>query len=139
MLTVTNDADTRMLDITITSPSAEEAAMIANEYADVASRYIEETMSTDRPNIMSTALVPVNPVSPNKTLNVLLGFVLGGFLAAGVVVVRTIMDDKYKTAEEIRKYTGLITLATVPLEGPEVARDKAREKNAGRTGRRDRA
>lgn len=37
MLTVTNDADTRMLDITITSPSAEEAAMIANEYADVAS------------------------------------------------------------------------------------------------------
>lgn len=138
MLTVTNDADTRMLDITITSPSAEEAAMIANEYADVASRYIEETMSTDRPNIMSTALVPVNPVSPNKTLNVLLGFVLGGILAAGVVVVRTIMDDKYKTAEEIRKYTGLITLATVPLEGPEVARDKAREKNAGRTGRRDR-
>ena len=92
-------------------------------------------MSTDRPNIMSTALVPVNPVSPNKTLNVLLGFVLGGILAAGVVVVRTIMDDKYKTAEEIRKYTGLITLATVPLEGPEVAR----EKNAGRTGRRDRA
>ena len=76
MLTVTNDADTRMLDITITSPSAEEAAMIANEYADVASRYIEETMSTDRPNIMSTALVPVNPVSPNKTLNVLLGFCL---------------------------------------------------------------
>lgn len=58
---------------------------------------------------MSTALVPVNPVSPNKTLNVLLGFVLGGILAAGVVVVRTIMDDKYKTAGRIRKYTGLIT------------------------------
>ena len=35
MLTVTNDADTRMLDITITSPSAEEAAMIANEYEPV--------------------------------------------------------------------------------------------------------
>ncbi|MDO5378771.1 MAG: Wzz/FepE/Etk N-terminal domain-containing protein [Clostridia bacterium] len=116
MLSVVNESDTRMLDISITSPSAEEAAAIANEYAKVASQYIADTMSTDKPNIMSVALVPSNPVSPNKTRNVMLGFLLGAVLAAGIVTLRFIMDDKYKTAEDIRMYTGLITLAVVPVE-----------------------
>lgn len=116
MLTVTNDTDTRMLDITISSPDPEEAAAIANEYAKVASEYIAETMSTDKPNIMSVALVPANPVSPNKTRNIMLGFMLGAFLACGYVTIALLLDDKYKTAEDIRKYTGLTTLAVVPIE-----------------------
>lgn len=116
MLTITNDSDTRMLDITITSPDANEAAAIANEYAKVASQYIADTMSTDKPNIMSVALVPANPVSPNKTRNILLGFMLGAILACGYVTIGLLLDDKYKTAEDIRRYTGLTTLAVVPVE-----------------------
>lgn len=132
MLSVVNESDTRMLDISVTSPSAEEAAAIANEYAKVASQYIADTMSTDKPNIMSVALVPSNPVSPNKTRNVLLGFLLGGILAAGIVTLRFIMDDKYKTAEEIRMYTGLITLAVVPVEESDAGRSKKSAKSGGR-------
>lgn len=128
-LSVDNDADTRMLDITFTSASAEEAARVANEYAQVASQYIADTMSTEKPNIMSVALVPTNPVSPNKTRNIMLGFILGAALAMGIVTVRMLMDDKYKTAEDIRKYTGLVTLAVVPLEdGEERRKNKSRRK-----------
>lgn len=116
MLSVVNENDTRMLDITITSPSPTEAASIANEYAKVASQYIADTMATDKPNIMSVALVPANPVSPNKTKNILLGMILGLVLGVGVVTLRMITNDTYKTAEDIRKYTGLVTLAVVPIE-----------------------
>lgn len=118
MLSVVNDNDTRMLDITVTSADPQQAADIANEYAQVASQYIADTMATDKPNIMSVALVPSNPVSPNRSRNIVLGFLLGGMLAAGIITVRMIMDDKYKTAEEIRRYTGLATLAVVPVEEP---------------------
>ena len=131
-LSVTNESNTRMLDITFKSSSAEEAAAVANEYAKVASQYIADTMSTDKPNIMSVALVPANPVSPNKTRNVLLGFLLGMVLACGIITVRMLMDDKYKTAEDIRRYTGLTTLAVVPIEDP-AAEEKSR-RNARRTG-----
>ena len=116
MLTITNDTDTRMLDITISSSNPEETAAIANEYAKVASQYIAETMVTDKPSIMSVALVPENPVSPNKTRNIMLGFILGAFLACGYVTIGLLFDDKYKTAEDIRRYTGLTTLAVVPME-----------------------
>ena len=116
MLSVVNDSNTRMLDITFKSPSPEEAAAVANEYAKVASEYIADTMSTDKPNIMSVALIPSNPVSPNKTRNVLLGFLLGAVLGCAYVTIQMLMDDKYKTADDIRKYTGLATLAVVPIE-----------------------
>ena len=116
MLRVSNSNNTRMLDITVTSPSPQEAADIANEYAHVVSQFIEETMSTDKPNIMSTALVPTNPVSPRKARNIMLGFVLGLLLGVAIVTLRMIMDDKLKTSEDIRKATGLVTLATVPVE-----------------------
>lgn len=111
MLSVTNTSDTRMLDITVTNPDPEEAAAIANEYADVGAKYISEKMKTDEPTLMSSARVPENPFSPNKAKNILLGFVL----ACAVVVLRTMLDDTYKSADDIRKYTGMVVLASIPL------------------------
>lgn len=124
-LTVTNSAGTRMLDISFTSPSPAEAAAIANEYAKVASKYIQETMSTDKPNIMSQALEPANPISPSRTRNVLLGFGLGAALAAILLTVRFLMDDKIKTADDIRDCAGLVTLAAVPVD-ENAARDQGK-------------
>ena len=95
MLSVTNTSDTRMLDITVTNPDPEEAAAIANEYADVGAKYISEKMKTDEPTLMSSARVPENPFSPNKAKNIL--------------------DDTYKSADDIRKYTGMVVLASIPL------------------------
>ena len=82
MLSVTNTSDTRMLDITVTNPDPEEAAAIANEYADVGAKYISEKMKTDEPTLMSSARVPENPFSPNKAKNILLGFVVGASIPA---------------------------------------------------------
>ena len=115
MLSVTNTSDTRMLDITVTNPDPEEAAAIANEYADVGAKYISEKMKTDEPTLMSSARVPENPFSPNKAKNILLGFVAGFVLACAVVVLRTMLDDTYKSADDIRKYTGMVVLASIPL------------------------
>lgn len=131
MLSVVNASDTRMLDITITSPSPTEAAAIANEYAEVVSQYIADTMATDKPSIMSVALAPTNPVSPNKTRNIMMGFLLGGILAAGIITVRMLINDTYKSAEDIRRYTGLVTLAIIPVEEQEGS-SKGRKKKSRR-------
>ena len=122
MLSVSNDTGTRMLDLKVTSPDPKEAAAIANEYAKVGSQYIADTMSTDKPNIMSVALVPTGPVSPNRTRNIMMGFILGAVIACGYVVVRMLLDDKYKTVEDISRYTGMTTLAVVPVEIPDKRR-----------------
>lgn len=79
--------------------------------------------------MLSVALVPFNPVSPNKTKNIMLGFMLGAILACGIVTVQMLMDDKYKTAEDIRKYTGLVTLAVVPIEDMDESKSRKNVKS----------
>lgn len=131
MLSVTNASNTRMLEITVTSESAQEAADIANEYATVVRDYIAKKMATDKPSIMSTALVPTVPVSPNKTKSILLGALLGFVVSAGVVVVMTLLDDTYKTTEDIKKYTGLVTMAVIPLEKSDEPKHQRADKQIG--------
>jgi capsular polysaccharide biosynthesis protein len=132
MLKVANANNTRMLDITITSPDPEEAARIANEYAAVSADFIADTMSTDKPNIVSAALVPVNPVSPSLSRNVLVGFLVGSVLATGVQTVIYLLDDKIKTVDDIRKYADLTTLAVVPLEDEAIKVTKDRQHKSSR-------
>ena len=134
MLSVTNTSDTRMLDITVTNPDPEEAAAIANEYADVGAKYISEKMKTDEPTLMSSARVPENPFSPNKAKNILLGFVVGFVLACAVVVLRTMLDDTYKSADDIRKYTGMVVLASIPLADAANSRKRKASSSAAPSG-----
>lgn len=117
MLTVSNPNNTRILNITVTSSDANEAAAIANEYARVASNYISSTMATDKPSVLSEALPPKNPVSPRKVFNMALGLILGALVMIVIITVQFLMDDKIKTAEDIRKYVDMPTLAVVPTNG----------------------
>ena len=116
MLNVTNITNTRMLDITVTSPDPQEAADIANEYAAVSCDFIADTMSTDKPNVVSAALVPTKPVAPSKARNTIIGCLVGLLIGVGIVVIRMLRDDKIRTAEDIRKYANLSTLAIIPLD-----------------------
>lgn len=127
---VTNPGNTRILNITAHSGDPSLAAAIANEFASVASRYISETMKTDEPSLLSEALVPTKPVAPRKGLNIALGFVLGALAMAVVVVVQFLMDDKIKTAEDVRRYVDLPTLALVPANSG-ASRKNGKRKNRG--------
>ena len=115
MLKVSNPSDTRILYITVSSSDPREAMDIANEYARVAKQYISRTMATDEPNVLSAALLPTLPVKPNKTMNVVLGLLVGALLAMGIIVVLFVVDDKLKTADDIRNYADLPTLSIVPV------------------------
>lgn len=116
MLTLTNPSDTRILYITVKSENANKSAVIANEFAKVASQYISLTMETDEPSVLSEALAPTKPVSPHKMRNMALGLILGALVMCAIVTVQFLLDDKIKTAEDIRKYTGMATLAVVPSD-----------------------
>ncbi len=114
MLDISNPPNTRILHITVTSTDPVEATLLANEYANVARKYISDTMRTDEPSVLSVALKPKSPSSPNRTRNLALGFMLGVLLAVGIITLRFVMDDKIRTQDDISKYAGLVTLAVVP-------------------------
>ena len=132
MLSIANPSNTRILYITFKSPDPHEAMEIANEYAAVAISFISKTMSTEEPNIMSEALEPVYPTSPRKTFNLMLGFIVGLMISVGAIALRFVIDDKIKTADDIRKYSNLSVLAVVPT----LRRNRMHRKSAKRERKR---
>ena len=124
MLEITNPTNTRVLNITVSSPDPQEAADMANAYAAVASDYISATMKTDAPTLMSPALLPEKPVSPRKKLNTLFGAAGGAFLTILILMVQYLLDDKLKTADDITKYLELPVLSVLPLNADETVKNR---------------
>ena len=114
-LKVTNPSNTRILYISFTSPSAQEAKLVADTYARKAQEFIASTMDTRMPNLFEEALTPSFPSSPNKTLNLLLGFMAGLLLACILFTVEFIVDDRILNSEDIEKYLGMHVLGIMPV------------------------
>jgi len=125
MLSVTNPSNTRALFITISSSNPNLAANIANEYAAVASDYISQTMDIDAPRILSTAIAPSEPDSPNKALNMIIGSVGSLILSLMILLVSFLRNDKVVTDEDIFKYTGVSTLVVIPDTNAQVKKQKS--------------
>lgn len=135
-LSVSNSSGTHILDIAFTSPDPEEAATVSNEYANVVSKYISETMRMDKPSVMSTALTPTNPYNISRTRSVAIGLLIGLLIGVGIVAVRFMLDDKIKTAEDVRRYTGLVNLAIIPKEEGLVSNHSSASVNKKSKGRK---
>ena len=129
MISVTNPASTRILNISATSSSPDEAKLLADTYAEVAQEFIAEVMSTSRPNIFQEALKPSAPSSPNTTRNLIVGFLLGALAAAAVVVIRFITDDRVRSDEDITKHLELPVLGMMTVQGAAKGKQKKRSSN----------
>ena len=114
MLSLSNTSGTRIINIKVTSTIPEEAAAIANEFLETASQYVADVMVTDRPTVLSVALVPEKAVGPSTVKNAMLGAIIGLVLSCGYLVVAFLMDDKVKSAEDITKAAGIPVFAEVP-------------------------
>ena len=67
--------------------------------------------------LLRQAEVPAGPIPPNTGRNLALGGLLGLLLAFGAATVRSKMDSRLRTPEEVRE-RGLHVLSTVPDMGP---------------------
>lgn len=129
MVSVTNPSSTRFLYITATSGNPQTAANVANEYKEVVIDAIKDIMGTARPHSASDAEAPKSPVSPNKTMNAVIGTFVGALLAVLIITLQFILDVKIKTSDDIRRYTGLATLAIVPVIADSSSGKKKKKKS----------
>ncbi len=114
-LTISIPSNTRVIYITVKDTDPQMAADLANAYVEAAKEFIESKMETATPSIFSTAKVPEQPVSSGPLHYVLMGFLAGFFLAICIAIVMFVLDDRPKSPEDVAKYSGVPTLAVVPL------------------------
>ena len=131
---VDNPTDTRILTISVEDTDPSMAKSIADEFASVASARMAEIMDSAPPNIVEEAYLPTQKTKPSITKNTMIGGLAGVFLAGAIILVLFVMNDAIKTPEDVEKYLGLNTLATIPVfEGETGAKKKkSKRKKSGR-------
>lgn len=114
-ITIANPSDTSILKISVRNPDPELACEISNAMSDSTAERVASVMMTDKPSKVEDAVVPKYPVSPNMKKNVMMGGMFGIVVMAGILVVMYLMDDRIKSEEDIERYLGLTTLASIPI------------------------
>lgn len=118
-VTIENEANTRILTLSVRNADPYMAKTIVDKYAEVTANKTADVMATEVPNIVDTGVVADAPVSPNTKKNTVLGGLLAFVVVAGIIVVRYLMDDSIKTADDAEKYLGLTNLGSIPLYSSE--------------------
>lgn len=113
-VSINNPDETRILQITVTNPDPQLAKELADELASVSSEYIGDKMEVVPPKIIEEAEVPAAQSSPSMSRNVMLGALAGLALAAGVVILMTVMSDSIRSEDDIERYLNIPTLASIP-------------------------
>lgn len=114
-----NPSDSRILQITVTDPDPARAKQIADEIAEVSSRFISAKMDQDPPTIISYGYADGEPVSPNTMMNTAVGVLIGAFASMAVVVITYLLNDTIMNAEDVERKLGLNLLGTLPFEESE--------------------
>lgn len=114
MLSMSTISDTRIIAIRATSKDPEEAMTIANALAEKGVKELPKLMETPQPHIAEYAIIPVNPSSPSFSRNTMIGALIGMILVLGIFTIRFMLDDTFKTAEDIEREFGVIPLTVIP-------------------------
>jgi capsular polysaccharide biosynthesis protein len=125
MISIGTVGDSRLMAITVTSTKPKEAKEIANKVADLAVTYVPDIMETAKPNIAEYAIVPEQKSSPSLSKNTILGGLVAFVLLAAVFVVQLLLDDTFKSAEDVEKLLGVMPLTVIPEGNLETIDDKA--------------
>ena len=123
--------DTRILSITVTDPNPETARSIADAVQASAAVHIKEVMDIEAVNVVAAASLPTAPSSPSVRRYTLMGGMIGVVLSAGIIVVRFLLDDTIKTPDNVERYLGMSTLASIPMAEEEGKKKKGRRRHRG--------
>ena len=129
-----NTNDTRIIAITVTDSSAEQAQKIANAVRDLAAKHITQVMDIEAVNVDSANL-PTAPVSPSITKWTFMGIVIGIIASMIIIIVKYLLDDTIKSSEDIEKYLGISTLALIPMNRAEDENSDKRKSSNNNNGK----
>ena len=79
---------------------------------------VETSQAGERFRILEAAIPPEGPAAPNRFRLLIMGVLLAFAAAAGAVMVREQFDTSFHSVDEIREFTAVPVLVSIPPIGP---------------------
>ena len=114
MLSLSVVNNTRIVKISVTSTSPQEAMDIANQMARTARVQLPKVMEAPTPSIAEYAVLPKAKSSPSLKRNVMIGALIGLAIVLGIFTLLFLMDDTIKSSDDLERYFGVMPLSVIP-------------------------
>lgn len=118
-LQVERENETELFRVFVTWEDQQEAERIANAIGEVLPKRIDGIINDTSARIADYAVLPTEPVAPSARNNTILGALLGFVLAAGLIALHYLFDERIRSAEALSQYTDTPILAMIPTLGEE--------------------
>ena len=115
-ITVSPVKDTQIISISVQDTNPKKARDIANEIPKVFEKEVKRITKANDIQVIDKAILPENPIKPNKIMNVAIAAVLGMMIGLFVVFVLEYLDNKIKTPQDVEKHLDLPILGVIPNE-----------------------
>ncbi|MDK9852954.1 Wzz/FepE/Etk N-terminal domain-containing protein [Staphylococcus equorum] len=113
MLTVTNQAESQVLNIDIESKSGNDSEKVANKIAEVFSEEVPDIMNVDNVSILSTADDTATQVAPKPLVNLIIGLVIGLIFALLIIFFKELLDKRIKTEKDVENELDIPVLGSI--------------------------
>ncbi|WHY77388.1 Wzz/FepE/Etk N-terminal domain-containing protein [Neobacillus sp. WH10] len=116
-ITVGNETNSQVVNLSVQDTNAKMAAKIANKTAEVFQKEIVNIMSVDNVSILAKAEVTDNtsPIKPKPLLNVAIALVVGLMAGIGIAFLLEYFDNTIKNEDDIEKLIGVPVLGTIAV------------------------
>lgn len=116
--------DSVIVTITVTDPSAERAASIANAIGASLAHVVTEELEEPTPNgaspfrleTVQPATAPGRPASPRLSVNVTGGFVVGLLVGLALAAMRAALDTRLDGRESVERAAGVSALGEIAFD-----------------------
>lgn len=114
-ITVSAVEDTELIEITVRNEEPSNAAVIANEIAEVFTDKVKEIYNINNVQIVDKAEISSEPANINHTKDVIMFASIGLVIAIIYVIVANMLDTTIKTAEDVETAYNIPVLVSIPM------------------------
>ena len=112
-LTIKSIGDTQIISFSATTTDPELSMKLVNHVVNVFMMEVKKIMEIDNLTVIDKAQVNEEKVGPNRTLNVVIGTMLGFMLGVGIALLKMLLNRTIQTRYDAEKLLNLPVLGEI--------------------------
>ena len=113
-VSVTNVSDTQIIKISVQHENPKIAMKICNTIPSIFSEEVQRIVKASGVEVIDKAILPTNPIKPNKKMNVLIAMVLGVMVSVFIIFLIEALNTKITEPRDIEEKLGIPVFGVVP-------------------------